>query len=318
MELGALVLGFLFLARGADALVDGSATLAGRMGIRPLIVGLTVVAWGTSLPEVVVSTLAAVEGKPASSLGNVLGSNVANIGLVLGVSAWILPSTLLGRARPREIVWLLGSLGLLWYLCADRLLDRREAGFLLAAFLGYTAILLLFGSRGLAVEAAQDVAQHRTRYPWPAVLLGSAAIALGAKLVIFGAEGLAARIGMPDRVVGLTIFAVGTSLPELAAGVASALKGQHEIGYGNVVGSNVFNALSVMGIAATVQPFEGAESHAMMGQALATDFPVTIAFSVVLAALPFLFKSTAGRLPGALLVLGYAGYVAFVLQPVGP
>ena len=313
IELGALLVGFALLAKGADALVDGGATLARRSGISPLVVGLTVVAWGTSLPEVVVSTLAAASGKPASSLGNVLGSNVANIGLVLGTSALILPSTLLGRARLREMLWLLGSIGALWYLCADRALARPEAGALLGAFVFYNVLLLTRGSRGIVAEAVQDAEEHRTKRPWTAVILGSAAIAIGAKFVIFGAEGLALRVGLPDRVIGLTIFALGTSLPELAAGVTSALKGEHEIGYGNVVGSNVFNTLAVTGIAALVEPFQGPAAEPEIAATLVSDFPVTLGFSVVLAALPFLFKNTAGRLPGGLLVTGYLSYIAFLL-----
>lgn len=314
IELGALAVGFVLLARGAGALVDGGATLARRWGMSPLVVGLTVVAWGTSLPEVVISTLAAAEGRPASSLGNVLGSNVANIGLVLGASALILPSVLLGRARPRELVWLVGSVVILWYFCSDLSVSRVEAGAMLVAFVAYNILLLTRGSRDFAAEAMHDSAEHQSARPWTAVVVGSLAIALGAKAVIVGAEGLALRVGMPDRVVGLTIFALGTSLPELAAGVSSALKGHHEIGYGNVVGSNVFNTFAVTGIAALVAPFSGPEAEPDLAQALISDFPVTLAFSLVLVTLPFLFKTTAGRLPGALLLLGYLTYVGYLIS----
>lgn len=310
LELGALLLGFLFLTRGADALVDGGATLARRSGVRPIVVGLTVVAWGTSLPEVVVSTLAAVQGKPASSLGNVLGSNVANIGLVLGLSACILPAILLGRARKRDLAALVGSLAALWFACSDGVLSRVEAAVFLGVFLAYTWVTVKFGTSGEAQEAEHEAAEHQSRRPWTAVLLGSVAIAAGANFVIYGAEGLAVRIGMPDRIVGLTIFALGTSLPELAAGVSSAFKGQHEIGYGNVVGSNVFNALGVTGIAAAVHPLSGEG----IDHALHADFPVAMGFSLVLVTLPFLFKNTAGRLPGVLLVMGYVVYVGVLLR----
>jgi cation:H+ antiporter len=305
-----ILAGFVLLAKGAHWLVDGGATLARRWGVSPLVIGLTVVAWGTSLPEVVVSALAAYRNKPASSLGNVLGSNIANIGLVLGVCAVILPSVLLGRVQNRERIWLLGSIGGLWLVCDDRLLSRPEALLLLVAF-GLYNLLVLRTPREEPLGEGGDA--HGSRRPWLAVIVGSAGIAWGANLVMGGAEGMAAHFELSDGVVGLTIFALGTSLPELAAGVTSARRGHPEIGFGNVIGSNVFNTLAVMGIAGLIRPFAGPEAEGQLAAALSSDFPVVMGFSLVLVTLPLIFKQSAGKAPGYLLALAYVGYMAWIL-----
>ena len=304
-----ILAGFVLLALAAGWLVDGGATLARRFGVSPLVIGLTVVAWGTSMPEVVVSALAAFKGMPASSLGNVLGSNVANIGLVLGASAMILPSVLLGKVNPRERIWLLGSLAGLWLVCDDRLLTRPEAVMLLVAFATYNLIVV----RGPREQIGEGGEAHGAKLPWVAVIAGSLGIAGGAELVMRGALGVAATIGMPDRVVGLTILALGTSLPELAAGVMSARRGQPEIGFGNVIGSNVFNTLAVMGIAGVIRPFQDEVAQVELGKALSNDFPVAMGFSLVLVALPLLFKKAVGVGPGALMLGGYLTYIAWLL-----
>lgn len=314
-----VVLGFVLLAKGAGGLVDGGATLARRLGISPLAVGLTVVAWGTSLPEVVVSSLAAAEGRPGASLGNVLGSNVANIALVLGASAFVLPAVLMGKERPREVFWLLASLGLLWLACADAALDRTEAIVLLLAFVIYNVLVGIAAHRESRAAQApvlgivEEVEHHASRYPWLAILLGSTAIAVGAKCVVSGATSIAFAVGLSDRVVGLTILAFGTSLPELAAGLTSAGKGHAEIGYGNVIGSNVFNALAVTGIAAMTAPFVGEAAAGELSAALRNDFPPCAAFSVVLVLLPVLIRGRAGRLPGGLLVTAYLAWMTWLV-----
>ena len=304
-----ILAGFALLAFAAGWLVDGGATLARRFGVSPLVIGLTVVAWGTSMPEVVVSALAALKGKPASSLGNVLGSNVANIGLVLGASALILPSVLLGKVNQRERIWLLGSLAGLWLVCDDRILSRPEALMLLVAFVTYNLLVV----RSPREQVGDGGEAHGAKLPWLAVIAGSLGIAGGAELVMRGALDVAATIGMPDRVVGLTILALGTSLPELAAGVMSARRGQPEIGFGNVIGSNVFNTLAVMGVAGLIRPFQGEAAGAELGKALSSDFPVAMGFSVVLVALPLLFRKAVGMGPGAALLGGYLAYVGWVL-----
>jgi cation:H+ antiporter len=310
-DVALLVAGVFLLGKGAHWLVDGGASLARHWGVSPLVVGLTVVAWGTSLPEAVVSALAAWEGRPASALGNVLGSNVANVGLVLGVTSLVLPAVLLGRIKLRELFWLLGSLAALWGVCYDRDVSRLDAGLLLVGFALYTLILFRApGDSGLEAESES----HSSKLPWAAVIGGSAAIAVGAQIVMMGAGSIADRVGMADSVLGLTILALGTSLPELFTGVSSALKGHAEIGFGNVIGSNVFNTLAVMGIAGLVRPFGATEqANAELAAALHRDFPAVLVFSLVLVALPFLFRNTAGRLAGSLMLAGYVGFMLLVV-----
>ncbi len=311
LDLAALLGGLVLLGKGAEWLVDGSAELARRRGVRPLIVGLTIVAWGTSAPEVVVSSLAAAEGRPALALGNVLGSNVANIGLVLGVCALVLPTLLQRVLSLREGCWLVASVGAAWWLLADGAVSRAEGVGLLVVFALYNLHLwsLVRGTSGTEQAAATESA------PWPRVLVGSVAIALGAKLMVVGGIGIAERVGISDRVVGLTIIALGTSLPELAAGLSGILKKHSELSLGNVVGSNVFNVLAVIGVAAVIAPLAPTEPDAVasIDRALGVDFPVVMAFSLVLICLPRFAGAGSGRWKGALLVAAYLFYTWRVL-----
>jgi len=316
-DLLALLVGFLMLAKGADGLVNGGATLARRWGVSPLVVGLTVVAWGTSMPEVVVSAIAASRGESGASLGNVLGSNVANIGLVLGSSALILPMVLRDRVRPREAVWLLGSLLVLWGACIDGVVTRPEAGAMLALFALYNWLLLRRRSSRRSLAASEEAQEHESRRPWLAVLLGSAAIAFGAHFIMTGALSIADRAGLSGTVVGLTILALGTSLPELAAGIGSARRGHSELSFGNVVGSNVFNTLAVVAIAALVRPFGGVEDEVEMNLAISRDIPINFGFAAGLIVLPFLAVGSFTRVKAGLLLGGYLTYMVVVVVAGG-
>lgn len=312
--------GFFFLFKGAGWLVSGSSQIARRFGVSVLVVGLTVVAFGTSAPEIVVSSFAALEGKPDISLGNVLGSNIANVGLVLGACALVLPRVLESRQKPRELLWLFGSLGLLWWLASDFDITRVDAVILLGAFVLYNVNVLL-SPRGAPVhsEAKEDKRSYMH------VLLGILFVAVGAKFVVMGAESGAARLGIPASVIGLTVVAVGTSLPELAAGLGGAFKGDSDISLGNVVGSNVFNLLAVIGIVGLIQPldprvFEGAGAeglHSAFAGALNRDFPVVLGFSVVAVVLPWIGGGTGGRAKGAFLLLAYVAYTGWLYASEG-
>lgn len=318
LDLVLLVAGFYLLAKGADALVEGAATLATRMGMDRWVVGLTVVAWGTSLPEVVVSGLAAHEGKPGQALGNVLGSNVANAGLVLGAVGLILPRALVGRLAARESVPLVLSLAVLYFVLRDEVLTRFEAGALVLLFTAYTFELIFLRHRGVQSPPADlDAAETHASHPWLRTIGGSVAIGLGAKLVIDGATGLAAAMGLDDGFVGIVIFALGTSLPELTAGIASARKGHAEIGLGNVVGSNVFNTLAVVGLSGLVAPFaasgaEGDQWPVAAHDALSRDLPVNAAFALFLVFGPPLFRGRLARPRAAFLLAAWVAYVVWI------
>lgn len=316
-----LLVGFFFLAKGADALVDGAATIATKLGMDRWVVGLTVVAWGTSLPEIVVSSLASVDDKPGQALGNVLGSNVANAGLVLGTVGLILPRALVGRLSLRESAPLIASLAAVWYMLSDGYVGRVEGGLLLGAFLLYTAELIFLRGRGKqSLPAVLDVEETHVSHPWLRTIGGSLAIAVAANLVIEGANGLALSFGLGDGFVGIVIFAVGTSLPELAAGVASARKGQAEIGLGNVVGSNVFNTLAVVGIASLVAPFGRADMESTdvdrwevaLGEAMARDLPVNLGFALLLILGPPIFRGRLARPRAGGLLIAWIAYAVLI------
>jgi cation:H+ antiporter len=313
-----LILGFFLLAKGADSLVEGAATIATKLGMDRWVVGLTIVAWGTSLPEILVSSMAAQDGKPGAALGNVLGSNVANAGLVLGTVGLILPRALVGRLSLRESLPLLASLGVLWYALSDDVLTRTEAIVMTVLFVVYTCELIFVRGRGKQSPVAdiQEEELHKP-YPWLRVIIGSAAIAGGAQFVLTGAFGVAAVLGLKEGFVGLVILALGTSLPELAAGIVSARKGHTEIGLGNIVGSNVFNTLAVVGIAGMITPF-GVEGSMQEGwpvavsEALSRDLPVNLAFALFLVAAPSLFRGRFARPRAAVLLLAWIGYVVWL------
>ncbi|HIF41351.1 MAG TPA: calcium/sodium antiporter [Planctomycetes bacterium] len=314
LDLLGVVLGFAFLAKGSAWLVDGASTLGRRWGVAPFVVGLTIVAWGTSLPEVVVSVVAAAKGRPAASLGNVLGSNMANIGMVMGAAAVILPTVFSRRNLLGEGFWLLGSLGLLWGLMVDGELQRMDAMLLLAAFVAYN--VHLFRGRGRRAadppSAAPSVPKGTVR-PWVLVLLGSGVIYLGAETVMWAGTRIAEGLGMGDAFLGLTILALGSSLPELFACLTSVRRGDADMSLGNVVGSNVFNTLAVTGMAGTLSPFGGGEQ---INLALSRDFPLCIGFTVLLLALSSLGPRKgsvgAGRLAGFLLLSCYVAYLIYI------
>ena len=299
--------GFLLLAKGADWLVGGSSGLARRWGISALVVGLTVIAWGTSAPEVVVSTLASAEGKPGMAMGNVLGSNIANIGLVLGACALVLPRVLETAPRVRESFWLMASLGVLWWTVSDLSVDRADGVLLLGVFAAYNLQLYISSRGGVKCEEA---AKGPSGHYWRAVILGSISVAVGAKLVVLGAENVALSFGISDRVIGLTVVAIGTSLPELAAGLGAAFKGESDVSLGNVIGSNVFNVLAVIGIAALVAPFDGSvpEVARELRHARNEDFLIVVAFHAGAMLLPRVGGERFGRWKGLVFLGAYVWY----------
>jgi cation:H+ antiporter len=260
-----LLLGGAALYFGAEWLVRGAAGLARSFGIRPMIVGLTVVAYGTSAPELVVSCSAALEGKSALALGNVVGSNVANLGLILGVTALISPPRveqgLIYRELPVLLLTVLAVPLLLW----DGMISRVEATALVVASLAFTAFLIRSsrGKRDPSVADPDEAGELGGLSPRSrAGLAGLAVVGLvillvGGKLFVDGAVALALALGMSERVVGLTVVAIGTSLPEMAASLVAALRGHSAIAVGNVIGSNVFNVLLILGAAGLVSPIEG-------------------------------------------------------------
>ncbi|MDF1837330.1 MAG: calcium/sodium antiporter [Planctomycetota bacterium] len=310
LEIIALVGGFYLLAKGSDGLVEGGEHIARHFDVSPLTIGLTVVAWGTSLPELVISTWSAIQGNASDSLGTVVGSNSANLGLVLGVCALILPATVEKRVRLRDGTWLIGSLLIVFGALADGEISRLDGILFVTAFLFYQYGLLKSGK----AEGNEETVERDDSPLGPhilMVLIGSVMIGIGARTAMWGGGELAGRMGLSDAVVGLSIYAVGTSLPELFAGIASARRGQASMGLGNVIGSNIFNVLAALGCAAAVSPIVGASEE--LARIMYRDVPVALAFSVLLLVLPFLPKGGL-RYKGMIVASSYLLYMGYLMS----
>lgn len=322
-----LKLGFggVVLYVGAEWLVKGAAGLAQAFGLRPLIVGLTIVAYGTSAPELAVSVAAALEGRSAIALGNVVGSNIANLGLILGVTALISPPRVEGGLIRREIPFLVGTTLVLPVVLLDGGIGRLEGAALLALSVAYTAWMLRRAppeeATAVAEEAAaaadevqRDVEQAgapaaQSRGGLAAIAaVGLALLIGGGKLLVDGAVGVARAAGISEHVIGVTVVAVGTSLPELATSLVAAIRGQSAIAVGNIIGSNIFNVLFILGAAALVSPVSGA-----LG-ALKVDLVALVALTL-LATVSLRTERVLTRIEGIVLLLGYVAFLmALVLN----
>ena len=304
--------GLLLLALGAESLVRGSAALALRLGVTPLVIGLTVVAFGTSSPEMVVSVEAAAGGNSQIALGNVVGSNIANVLLILGLAALVRPLRVQAQIIRREVpLMILASLLLCLSLLGGRV-SRLEGLLLLCASVAYTVFAYASArkNRSKAVEAEYEAALPGVRgRAWADILfvvLGLAMLIVGAKLLLGGAVSVAERFEVSKVVIGLTIVAVGTSLPELAISVVAARKGEGDVVVGNAVGSNVLNIFFILGVAALIQPISS------QGLTL-LDLGVMVGSAAVV--LPVMRRGfQLSRWEGAFLVAGYLTYL-YVLMP---
>ena len=277
--------------------------------MRPLVIGLTVVAYGTSMPELVVSTLAAAEGKSAIALGNVVGSNVANLGFILGLTALIRPPEVDGSLIRRELPVMVLSALLVPLLLWDGAISRVEGALLMVGAVAFTG-LLVRGAKAvpprseLGTQATQAEREPELSRPklWALSAVGLAALLAGGKVFVDGAVHLALGLGMSERLVGLTIVAVGTSLPELAASVVAALRGQSSLAIGNVVGSNIFNVLLILGGASMVSPISASVAS------LKVDLAVMVLLSVLATAM-MTKRRLLSRSEGGLLVAAYGAFL---------
>lgn len=294
-----LAAGLLGLFLGGEALVRGAVAVAYRFAMPPLLIGLTVVGFGTSTPELLVSVQAALGGVPDIAIGNVVGSNIGNILLIVGVTALIWPITVAARSLRRDLaVMMLAALALVPLFWLGQI--GRVAG--LGLVLGLLAYLVwsYLDPQGDAPASDAPIQPLWQSLGW--LVVGLAGLVLGARLLVDGAVSIAQALGLSEAFIGLTIVAVGTSLPELATSLMAALRKQSAIAIGNIVGSNVFNVLGILGATAMIAPIP------VMGRFLTFDLPVMIGVSALLAVL-LLARSGVGRTGGAFLLLGYAAYV---------
>ncbi|WP_305042028.1 calcium/sodium antiporter [Geoalkalibacter sp.] len=298
--------GLFILYHGAEFLVNGSSQLAFSYGVRPLIVGMTVVAFATSMPELMVSLLAAVKGSSDMAAGNIIGSNIANIGLILGIAALLLPMAV-GRATlTREIPFMIGASLLVYVFCLDGVLSFVNGLVLflfLLVFLAYcikTARVKVPYELDVASEAGGKGQGRRRNLLF--IALGMVGLGVGAELMVRSAVIIATALGISELVIGMTVVAVGTSLPELAASVVSAWKGEMDLSVGNVIGSNIFNVLFVLGVCPMIRPLSVDPS------VLRFELPVMLAFSVAL--IPLLWSGRKLDRPrGALLLVAYLLFI---------
>ncbi len=314
----AIIAGFVFLVWGADKFVLGASATAANLGVSPLIIGLTIVGFGTSAPEMLVSLMAALNGNAEMAVGNAIGSNITNIGLVLGVTALVVPLGVKSSILRREYPIMLFAMLLAWYLLSDNALSFYDGIILLTTMALTLALITYLGIRDqrnkkdpLIHEFAEEIPDNM---PTPVALcwlLGGFLILLASsKVLVWGAVNIATALGVSDLVIGLTIIAIGTSLPELAATIAGALKGEHDIAIGNIIGSNIFNLLGVLGIPVVIQ-----EIPQLSASVLQRDYPLMMLLSVMLLVFAYGFKQAQGRinrLEALFFLAAYFGYMYLI------
>ena len=317
LPIAAIIAGLILLVWSADRFVDGSAATARYFGMPSLLIGIIIVGFGTSAPEMVVSALAATAGNPGIALGNAYGSNITNIGLILGFTALISPIAVSSQVVRKELPILLAISALAAWQIYDGELTRLDAIILLAVFaliMGTTIYQELKKKNHAPQDApdAQDTQESSISLPkaimW--LVLGLVLLIVSSRMLVWGAVEIAHALGISDLIIGLTIVAVGTSLPELASSIIAAIKNEHDIALGNIIGSNLFNTLAVVGIAGSIAPME------VSFEVLTRDMTVMCALTVALLifALGKKGKARINRFEGALLVLSYIAYTVYLIS----
>ncbi len=297
-----IVLGIALLYGGGELLVRFASSLALRFRLSPLVIGLTVVAFGTSAPELAASLTATLNGAEAIAVGNVVGSNIANVGLILGLAALLLPIAIQKSVFRREIPVMIGASLVPLLFFADGRLGRLEGAVLFALLLAYLVWLLRSPNED---EAPDDLNLYPLWLTVAGIVGGLVLLVLGAQVLVDGATSLALAFGVPERIIGLTLVAVGTSLPELASSLVAVLRRETDMVLGNIIGSNIFNILCILGITSLITPL------ALPFAALRLDLLIMVAFAVLTVV--FLFtQRRLERWEGGVLVLAYGGYVAWL------
>jgi cation:H+ antiporter len=313
-----LIAGLVLLVAGAEVLVRGAAKLAAQFGIPPLVIGLTVVAFGTSAPETAVSVQAAFNNSGDLAIGNVIGSNIANVLLILGLTAVVAPLIVSRQLIRLDVPIMIGASLVVYALAWDGSLSKLDGALLFAGVVAYTGFLIISSLRDKSSneddEFTKEFGLHETPKPYAwlinlaLIIAGLVLLVSGSNFLVEGAVSLARALGLSELIIGLTVVAIGTSLPELATSVMAALRGERDIAVGNIVGSNIFNLLCVLGLASLVSP----QAISVSPNALAFDFPVMIAVAV--ACLPIFFAGyRINRWEGLLFVAYYLAYTLYLM-----
>lgn len=312
----ALVSGLVLLIWSADRFVEGSASAARHFGMPPLMIGMVIVGFGTSAPEMVVSALAASQGNGGIALGNAYGSNITNIALILGLTALISPITVHSQVLRKELTILTAVTALAGWQVSDGEISLFDALALLGVFGALVLWTIWQGLRKntdtLGSEMNQELDLHTMplRYALFWLSVGLALLIVSSRILVWGATEIARGLGISDLIIGLTIVAVGTSLPELASSIIAARRGEHDIALGNILGSNLFNTLAVVGIAGAIRPLAAAP------EIFDRDMLVVAGLTLSLFVIGYGFRRAGriNRIEGALLVICYAGYAAWLIR----
>ncbi|MEL7349823.1 MAG: calcium/sodium antiporter [Cyanobacteria bacterium P01_A01_bin.116] len=317
-----LVVGFVLLVGGAEILIKGASKLAATVGVSPLVIGLTVVAFGTSAPELAVSLRASLHGQAGIALGNVVGSNICNVLLILGTSAVIAPLVVAQQLVRLDVPIMIGVSGLVILFGLDGTIGRSDGIVLFIGGLLYTVFLLYQSQQekdqGIQAEYAkfgeQSLSLKETGINAGLFVIGTILLVSGSQLLVRSAETIALALGASPLIIGLTIIAFGTSLPELATSVMASIRGERDLAVGNVIGSNIFNILVVLGLTSAVS------SNGVGVSASAIAFDIPIMFAVAVMCLPIFFTGNeVSRREGVLLLLYYALYIGYlVLNATNP
>ena len=320
LPLVAIVAGLGLLVWSADRFVSGAASTARHFGMPPLLIGMVIVGFGTSAPEMVVSAFAALQGNPGIALGNAYGSNITNIALILGVTALIGPIAVHSQVLRKELPLLTAATVLAAWQLRDGLLTRLDALVLLIAFGSLMAWTIWQGVGKKTDSLGSEVAQELDQRTMPLgraiswLVAGLVLLIASSRLLVWGAVELARSFGVSDLLIGLTIVAVGTSLPELASSVIAARKGEHDIALGNILGSNLFNTLAVVGIAGAIHPM------AVAPEVMTRDILTMAALTVSLFLFGYGFRGPGriNRFEGAALLACYVGYTVYLVTTAFP
>ena len=319
LNLAAVVTGFALLVWGADRFITGAAAIARNLGLSPMLIGLTIVGFGTSAPEILVSTMASFQDNAGLAIGNAIGSNIANIGLILGITAMIMPLTVNSDTLRREYPILLAiSLGTL-VLMLDEELGRMDGAILLCGLILVIYGMIHIAKRGrvkgdpMVAEFAAEIPETMSTQTAALWFLGGLVVLLvSSRMLVWGAVNIATSFGVSDLVIGLTIVALGTSLPELAASITSALKKEHDIAIGNVIGSNMYNLLAVLAVPGLIAP------GIFAPEALSRDLPIMIGLTLALFIMGFGFGGPGriNRFEGLLLTLCFVAYQVLLFTTI--
>ncbi|MGM0534810.1 MAG: calcium/sodium antiporter [Pseudomonadota bacterium] len=315
----AVLAGLVLLVWSAERFVDGASATSARLGVSPLLIGMLVIGFGTSAPELVVSALASSQGNPGLALGNAYGSNIANMGLILGLVALISPLTVHSGVVRRELPVLAGVTLLSALLLWGGLISRLEASLLLVLLAAFIGVSIYLGLRNGGDPLSRDTEDSLAGHPmslkvgilWTGI--GLVLLVVSSRILVWGAVSIAEGFGVSDLVIGLTVVAVGTSLPELASSISALRRGEHDLVLGNVVGSNLFNTLGVVGLAAVIMPIETGS------EVLLRDWSLMMAMTVMMAVFAMGWRGREGcinRAEGAALLAMFLGYTAWMVQLV--